>query len=118
MALQVIDLSGRDAVQVGLHDYREQRLIHATAAFEQRGIERAGAQFRDAQLQVPGCGRERAGAVAVAQVGAMLGAFVQGGADGVGELGLDQGLVDGFGGLADTIADIGGLPRLRLTPCL
>jgi hypothetical protein len=93
-------------------------LIHPAAAFEQRGVERAAAQFRDPQLQIPGCGRQDPGAVAVAQVGAVLGAFVQGGADGVGELGLDQGLVDGFGGLADTIADIGGLPRLRLTPCL
>jgi hypothetical protein len=47
--------------------------------------------------------------VAVAQVGSVLAAFVAGGADGVGELGLDQGLIDGFGGLADPVADIGGL---------
>ena len=50
-----------------------------------------------------------AGAVAVALGGAGVGAFVQGGADRVGELGLDQRLVDGLGGLADTVTDIGGL---------
>ena len=31
------------------------------------------------------------------------------GADGVGELGLDQRLVDGFGGLPDAVTDIGDL---------
>ncbi len=45
----------------------------------------------------------------VAQVGAGVAAFVQGGADRVGEFGLDQCLVDGFGGSADTVTDIGGL---------
>ena len=49
----------------------------------------------------------------VAQVGAGVAAFVQCGADGVGELGLDQSLVDGFGGLADTVTDIGDLERIQ-----
>jgi len=51
---QVIDFAGRHPVQVGLHDHGEQCLIHAAAAFEQGRVERAGAQFRDPQLRVPG----------------------------------------------------------------
>lgn len=34
---QVVDLARGDTVQVGLHHYREQCLIDATAAFEQAG---------------------------------------------------------------------------------
>ena len=41
--------------------------------------------------------------------GARLRALVRRGADRFGELGLDQGLADGFGGLADAVADIGDL---------
>jgi hypothetical protein len=67
---QVIDLAGRHAVQVGLHHHREQRLVDPAAAFQQAGEERAGAQFRDPQLQIPRGGRQRAGAVAVTQGGA------------------------------------------------
>lgn len=47
--------------------------------------------------------------MAVALVGAFRGTLMQRGADGVGELGLDQRLVDRFRGGADTVADIGGL---------
>ena len=39
---QVVDLPGRDTVQVGLHDHREQRLVDAAPALEQRGEERPG----------------------------------------------------------------------------
>ena len=45
----------------------------------------------------------------VAQVGAGVAAFVQGGADRVGDLGFDQRLVDRLGGLTDAITDIGDL---------
>src|SRR4051794_39155690 len=34
---------------------------------------------------------------------------MQRGADGVGELGLDQRLIDGLGGLADAVTAVGGL---------
>jgi hypothetical protein len=47
--------------------------------------------------------------VTVAQVGAGVAAFVQGGADRVGELGFDQRLVDRLGGLTDAVTDIGDL---------
>ena len=80
-------------MQVGLHHHREQRLIDPPAPFEQRREERAGAQLGDLQLQIPGGGGQRAGAVPVALVGAFRGTLVQGGADGVGELGLDQRLI-------------------------
>ena len=49
---QVVDLPGRDPVQVGLHDHREQRLVDPAPALEQRGEERPGPQLRDPQLQV------------------------------------------------------------------
>jgi len=47
-----------------------------------------------------------AGPVAVALVGAFRGTLVRGSADRLGELGLDQSLVDGLGCLADTITNI------------
>ena len=49
----------------------------------------------------------------VALRGPGVGAFVAGGADRVGELGLDQSLVDRLRRLADTITDIGGLECLQ-----
>ena len=63
---QVVDLPRRDAVQIGLHHHREQRLIHPPAALQQTREEAAGAQLRDPQLQVPGRGRQGPGAVPVA----------------------------------------------------
>ena len=44
---QVVDLSGRDTVQVGLHDHREQRLVDPAPAFEQGGEERPAAELGD-----------------------------------------------------------------------
>jgi hypothetical protein len=96
-------------VQVGLHHHREQRLIHPPAALQQRWEERPGAQLGDPQLQVPRRGRQQARAVAVA-LGQSLGrALIRCSADHAGELGLDEGLVDGLGGLADAVVDVRGL---------
>ena len=50
---QVVDLPGRDPVQIGLHDHREQRLVDPPPALEQAGEERPGPQLRDPQLQIP-----------------------------------------------------------------
>src|SRR6185437_1731076 len=58
-------------------------------------------------------GRQDPGAVPVAQVDARLGALVQRGTDRLGELGLDQRLIDGLGGLTDTITDIGDLQCIQ-----
>ena len=49
---QVVDLPGRDPVQVGLHHHREQRLVDPPATFQQRGEERPGPQLGDPQLQI------------------------------------------------------------------
>jgi hypothetical protein len=40
-------------------------------------------------------------------------ALVRGGADHRGELGLDQGLVDRLGGLADAVVDVRGLECIK-----
>jgi len=93
-------------MQVGLHHHREQRLINPPAPLQQRGEERACTQLGDAQLQIPSGGRQRPGAVAVAQVGARVGALTGRSTDHRGQLGLDQGLVDRLGGLADTVVHL------------
>jgi hypothetical protein len=110
---QVVDLAGGGAVQVGLHDHREQRLIHPPAAFQQRREERPGPQLRDPQLQIPGRGRERLGAVPVALRDPLAGAFVRAGADHRGQLGLDQRLIDRRRGLPDSFFDITTLEHLE-----
>ena len=56
---QVVDLTGRDAVQIRLHDHREQGLIDPAAALQQAGEERPGPQLGDAQLQIPSRGRQQ-----------------------------------------------------------
>jgi hypothetical protein len=95
-------------MQVGLHDHREQRLINPPAALQQAGEERPSAQLGDAQLQIPSRRGQHPWPVAVA-LGQPLGCpLVGGGTDHRGELGLDQGLVDGLGGLADAVVDLCG----------
>jgi hypothetical protein len=47
---QVIDLAGADAVQIRLHDHREQGLIDPAAALQQAGEDQPRPQFGDAQL--------------------------------------------------------------------
>jgi hypothetical protein len=80
-------------------------LIDPPAAFQQRREERPGAQLRDPQLQIPGRRGQGPDAVAVG----LIGTLARAGADRVGELGFDQCLVDGLGGVTDTITDIGDL---------
>jgi hypothetical protein len=109
---QVVDLPRRHAVQVGLHHHREQRLVDPPAPLQQRGEERAGAQLRNAQLQIPGRGGQRAAAVPVALRGARLAALVRGGADRGGQLRLDQRLIQRLGRRPDPVIDVGALePR-------
>jgi hypothetical protein len=50
--------------------------------------------FGNPQLEVTGRGRQGPATVSVALVGAGVGALVDGGADRLGELGLDQSLID------------------------
>jgi hypothetical protein len=105
---QVVDLAGGHAVQIGLHHHREQGLVDPATAFQQRGEERPGPQLGDAQFQIPGGGRQQPRAVAVALGRPFRCALVGGGADHRGELGLDEGLVDGLGGLTDAVIDLRG----------
>jgi hypothetical protein len=100
---QVVDLAGRDAVQVGLHDHREQRLVDPAPPFEQAGKERAGAQLRDPQLQVARGRRQRPRPGAVALSGPLEAAFPGSRADHRGQLGVDQRLVNRLGGSADPV---------------
>jgi hypothetical protein len=100
-------------VQIGLHHHREQRLVDPPPAFQQRREERAGAQLRDPQLQIPGRGREDAGSRAVALGGAALGALVPAGADHRGELRLDQRLIQRLGRGPDAVVDLGGFQCLE-----
>jgi hypothetical protein len=87
---QVIDLAGADPVHIGLHDHREQGLVDPPAPPQQAGEERPGPQPGEPQLQAPGRGRQHPWPVAVA-LGQPLGRpLMWGGADHLGELGLDQ----------------------------
>jgi hypothetical protein len=95
-------------VQVGLHHDRDQGLVDPAAPLQQAGEERPGPQLGDPQLQIPGRGRQQPRPVPVALGNAGLGALVGGGADHLGELGLDQGLVDRLGGLTDAVVNLRG----------
>jgi hypothetical protein len=75
--------------------------------------ERAGAQLRDPKLQIAGGGGQGAKAGAVSLCQASLGPLERRGPDHGRELGIDQGLVDGLGRLADPVGNICGLQRLQ-----
>jgi hypothetical protein len=92
-------------MQVRLHHHREQRLVDPPAPLQQRGEERPGPQLGKPQLQIPSRRGQHAGPVAVALGQPVRRALVGSGADHGGELGLDEGLVDGLGGLADAVID-------------
>jgi hypothetical protein len=110
---QVIDLPGGDAVQTGLHDHREQRLVDPSPAFQQRREDRAGAQLGDPQLQIPRGRGQDAGPGAVALRGPGVGALVRRGADHRGPLGLDQRLMQRLGGGADAVIGVGNFQCLE-----
>ena len=96
-------------MQVGLHDHREQRLVDAAPALEQRGEERPGPQLRDPELEVARGRGQRPRPAAVAQCGAIGGAFPRAGTDHRSELGVDQRLVDRLGSGTDAVLDTSGL---------
>lgn len=113
---EVVDTAGRDAVDVGLHDHRMQGLVDPSAAFEQRGEERAGPQFGDLDLDVAAGGRDRLAAVSVAVRGSGVGAFVAAGAESLGGLGFDQLLQAGADQFGEHGRHIGALERVQTTP--
>ena len=105
---QIVDLAGRDAVEVSLHNDGEQGLVDTAAPLEEGGKERPLPQLRDLQIQVPSRRRDPGpGSVALGR--AVIGAFKTVGADVRGGLGVDEFLVERFGHHSDSIGDIGQL---------
>jgi hypothetical protein len=85
---QPVDLAGRDAVDVGLLDDRDQGLLGPPAWLEERREVAASAQLGDGQLDRADPGAPLARAVAVAVGGPLWRALAELGAD----LGADVGL--------------------------
>jgi hypothetical protein len=104
---EVVDFAGRDAVDVGLHHDREQRLIDAAAVLQQGGEERARTQLRDPQIEIPSGRRQGPGPGAVAVGVQVAGAFERGGTDERGCFRIDEFLIKGFGRDAYAVGDIG-----------
>jgi hypothetical protein len=110
---QVVDLPRRCAVQVGLHDHREQRPIHPPPALQQTRDERPSPQLRDPQLQIPRGRGDRLRPMPIAQGRPCIGPLVWAGAGHGGQLGLDQRLIDRRRCLPDPVFDIRSLQRLE-----
>jgi hypothetical protein len=100
---QAVDLAGRDAVQVGLHQHCNLRLIDPSAPFYQAGENDPARSFGIRSSKSPAVVDSTPGPVAVALRQPLRDALVGGGADHGGGLGLDEGLVDGLGSLADAV---------------
>jgi len=100
-------------MHVGLHHNGVERLVDASPALEDLGEERALPKLRDLQLDVAGLGREQPGAMAVAVVRALVGAFVRSGADERGRLGVDEPLEDELDARADEIDVLAGAKRVE-----
>jgi hypothetical protein len=104
---QIVDLPGRDAVQILFHHHGEQRVVDPAATFQQGGEECSRPQFRDRQVQIPGGRGQHPGAGAVA-VGAALGRPLErAGADERGRFGIDQLLVERLGRDPNPVGDVG-----------
>ena len=110
---EVVDGAGGDAVDVGLHDHRVERLVDAPARFEELGEERSLAELRDADLGVAGLRGQGARSGAVAVRDAVVGAFVAGGADLLGGFGVDQRLERLLGELADEVGAVADAERVK-----
>ena len=106
---EVVDLAGRDAVNIGLHHHSEEGLVDATAPLQECGEERASAQLRDLQIEVSGGGGQRSGSDPVAVGGAIAAAFEWGGADERARFRVDQLLIERLGRDPDPVGDIGEL---------
>ena len=110
---EVVDLARRDAVDVGLHDDRPEGPVDAPAGFEEGWEEAALAELGDVQLDIAGLRGQEARAVAVAVGGALVGALVATGTDGLGGLELDELLEDEAHRLAQRVGAITGADRLE-----
>jgi hypothetical protein len=110
---QVVDLSGRDPVNVCLHRDGEQRPVDPSPAFEDLGEERARAELWDGELQVSDLGQQQPRAVPVAVLLAVLCSLVRAGADHGGRLGFYQRLQGRLDALADQIDLASGAERVE-----
>ena len=110
---EVVNAARGDAVDVGLHHHRIQRLVDPSPRLEDRGKERALAQLGDPDLDVAGLGGQQLGAGAVAFGDTILGALVALGADHAGGFELDELLQDGADRLADHVDTVAGVERLE-----
>ena len=100
-------------MDVGLHHDRVQRLVDATAGFENGREVRALAEFGDPQLHVAGLGCQDLGAGAVAFGETVLGALVPFGADHPCGFELDELLEHGADRFADHVDAVAGAERLE-----
>jgi len=105
---EVVDLPGRDAVQIRLIHHREQRLIDPAAALQQGREEFSLPQLGDRQIQISHgrCQRSQARPVSV---GAPLrGALERSSADECGRSRVDQLLIKLLGRQPDPVGHMGG----------
>ena len=83
---QGINLVGRYAVDVGLHDHGVEGLVHPATGLEDRGQEAAGPQLGYQQIDVAHLGGQAAVPLAVAVAVPLLAALVPVGTDHSGDL--------------------------------
>ncbi len=110
---QLVDGSGGDPVDVGLHDHGVEGLVDAPAGLQDRGEEAAFSELGDGELDVAGLGGEHPGAVPVALVGAPVAPLVAIGTDRGGQLGFDQLLADEADCLLDQVEAVSGTERFE-----
>jgi hypothetical protein len=110
---QVVDLARAHAMQIRLHDRREQCLIDPPTPLQQAREERPRPQLRDPQLQIPGRRREQPGTGPVADRGAGLRSFPESRADHALSLRIDQRLIHALRGDSHALIHAGGLQRLQ-----
>jgi hypothetical protein len=87
---QPVDLAGRNPIDIGLLDDRDQGLLGAPARLQERREVAALAQLGDGQLDRADPGVPLAGAVAVAVGGPLQAALAELGADLVADLGVHE----------------------------
>ena len=87
---EAVDLARGDAVDVGLLDDRDQRLLGTPARMQEAREVAALAQLRDLKLDLPGARVPRPRPIAVALRHALAGDLTELGADLPGDLGLHQ----------------------------
>jgi hypothetical protein len=110
---EIVDLAGRDAVDVGLHHHRVEGPVDPPAPIEDAREEAAMAQLRDRQVHIPGLRRQQARPGAVALVGPRVGPLMGFGADERGCFGIDEGLEDHLHALADQVDVTAGAQRVE-----